>query len=350
MLALKNPGLNFLLALPLICISVISGASHTAEDPELTTKRFQALNRSTDESNVGVDFMRQGEGFKSAILVFLGVLSLSFLCGQSIKSSSQQRGEQYDAAAVIKLVMVRVLGQDGHPVSDLSKADFVLLDNGKNQAITEFEIHAMGVAGMEVRTSSGAQNLIEAAEGMNRRLFIYLDIQGSDVTGMDNAKNSAMYFIDTKLMPGDEVGIIGFSPTRGFFIQEYLTQDLQRIRRALEKTKDIEVKPSAGFISGAGDDSIPADARLSNRDRSAGITGNDADVVRSTYVFSSGSGAIPVPGSSKNHRRDFVPQMSDLAEALKYIPGNKSLIFFSGRNLGPVYRKLGQEALTRKRR
>lgn len=35
--------------------------------------------------------------------------------------------------------------------------------------------------------------------------------------------------------------------------------------------------------------------------------------------------------------------MSDLAEALKYIPGNKSLILFSSRNLGATATKLGKE-------
>jgi VWFA-related protein len=226
------------------------------------------------------------------------------------------------------------------------KEDFILYDNRKRMVVTEFEIHTLGELGMEVRSASQVSSLSEATKGMNRRFFIYLDIQGSDAMGMDNAKASSLHFLDTQLMPSDEVGIIGFSPTRGFFIQQYLTRDHNKIRAALKKAKDIEVKPSAGFLSGGLDDSVPAEARLSAKERTSGFTGNPEDTSVDRRVVTSLSPAIPVPGSSVNHRGDFVPQMSDLAEALKYVPGNKSLLFFSGRNLGPIYKKLGREFAT----
>ncbi|MCK4336673.1 MAG: VWA domain-containing protein, partial [Candidatus Aminicenantes bacterium] len=165
---------------------------------------------------------------------------------------------------------------------------------------------------------------------MNRRLLIFLDIQGSDITGMANAKEAALHFVDTQLRPGDEVGILGFSPTRGFLIQEYLTTDHEKIRKAIEKTKDIEVKPSPGFVSGAGgDDSV--------RDRSGSL------MIERSNVFVSEGASVSVPGSSKWHRWDFVSRMFDLSQALKYIPGNKSLIIFTARNLGPNASKLGKE-------
>lgn len=265
--------------------------------------------------------MRHVLKLHSIVIVLAGVLSVTLMFGQSEKDSQRQRTLQHDASAVIKLVTVRVLDQDGRPVIDLQKEDFILYDNGEKKVITEFEVHTLSEAGMEVRSSDQKIDLAEAVKGMNRRLFIFLDIQGSDVNGMANAKKAAVHFVDTQLRPGDEVGILGFSPMKGFFIQEYLTTDHKKIRRAIEKTRDIEVKPSEGFFSGGGGEST-------------------SEVLK---AFGLGSQSIWFPGSAIFHRRDFTPRISDLAQALRYIPGNKSLIFFTGRNLGPVATKLGKE-------
>ncbi len=275
--------------------------------------------------------------------VLAGVLSVSLIFGQSKKDPSQQKVPQHDAAAVIKLVAVRVLDQDGRPVTDLKKEDFILYDNGEKKIITEFEVHTLSEAGMEVRSSSQASELAKVVEGMNRRLFIFLDIQGSGPTGMANAKKAALHFVDTQLRPGDEVGILGFSYMTGFFIQEYLTTDYEKIRKAIEKTK--EIPPSGGSTSGSEltDNRVPVrsgDDETAGRAGSKREGGNTSEVMK---AFGYGSPAIYVPGTSMFQRRDFTPRMVDLAQAFKYIPGNKSIIFFTGRNLGPNAAKLGKE-------
>lgn len=283
--------------------------------------------------------MRPGRKIYSIMAILMGVLSVSLIFSQSKKDPSQQKVAQHDAAAVIKLVAVRVLGQDGRPVTDLKMEDFILYDNDEKKVITEFEVHTLSEAGMEIRSSGQASDLTEVEKGMNRRLFIFLDIQGSDVNGMANAKQAALHFVDSQLRPGDEVGILGFSPMRGFFIQEYLTTDHKMIRKAIEKTK--EIPPSAGFASGGElNDSVPVRERDSGRESSVDKGGENK--ARRT-IFRGGGNTIPIPGSSMFHRRDFTPRMFDLALALKYVPGNKSLIFFTGRNLGQVATKLGQE-------
>ena len=262
--------------------------------------------------------------------VLVGFLSISLVSGQS-KKTQEQRVLQHDAAVVIKLVTVRVLGQDGRPVTDLQREDFILYDNGEKKLITEFEVHTLSDAGMEVRSSGQASDLAEVEKGMNRRLFIFLDIQGSDVNGMANAKQAALHFVDSQLRPGDEVGILGFSPMRGFFIQEYLTTDHKKIRKAIKKTR--EILPSGGSVSGE---------ELNNNEQVRARGSGGENEARGT-VSRGGGNTIRIPGSSIFQRRDFTPRMFDLALALKYVPGNKSLIFFTGRNLGPVATKLGKE-------
>jgi hypothetical protein len=192
---------------------------------------------------------------KTAGLIIL--IYAPFLLARPERTLQKNKVPQHDAAAIIKLVTVRVLDREGRPVTGLKKEDFVLYDNGVKKAITEFEIHTLGAEGMEVLPSGDAAGPPEPMEGMNRKLFIFLDIQGSGVSGMANAKEAALHFVDAQLHPSDEVGILAFSPTRGFLIQEYLTTDHERIRNAISKTKDIESMPSPGFVSTAGgDDSV----------------------------------------------------------------------------------------------
>ncbi len=243
-------------------------------------------------------------------------LLLSFLFSRLEGDSLEQKVPQHDAAAIIKLVTVRVLDQEGRPVTHLKKEDFVLYDNGNKKVITEFEVHNLSEEGMKVRQSGEATDLAKSVESMNRRLLIFLDIQGSDPNGMANAKQAALHFVNTQLLPGDEVGILGFSPMRGVIIQEYFTTDHEKIREAIKKTRDIEIKPSPGETIETGESSLP---------------------------FGYGNTSIFVPGSGAGHRRDFVPRMFDLTQALKYIPGNKSLIIFTGRSLGPNASRLGKE-------
>lgn len=264
------------------------------------------------------------------------ILFLVLLAG-ALSASHLQKVPQHDAAAAVKLVTVRVLDRDGRPVTDLRKEDFILFDNGKKQTITEFEVHTISEEGMKVSSPDKAAELAETVEGMNRRIFIFLDIQGSDINGMANAKKAALHFVDTQLRPGDEVGILGFSRMTGFFIQEYLTTDHDKIRKAIEKAK--EVRPSEAFTSGGElDDSIRPRAGRSE-EVSSGAQQGSTD---SRPAWSSGSISVAVPSSRIFQRQDFVPRMVDLAEALKYIPGNKSLVLFTARNLGPTASSLGK--------
>jgi VWFA-related protein len=288
--------------------------------------------------------MKLKGGACTVAVCFASALFIITLFAQSKEGFQSQKVPQHDAAAIIKLVMVRVLDRGGRPVTDLKKEDFVLYDNGKKKIITEFEVHTLSEEGMKVLPSGEAADLARSVEGMNRRLFIFLDIQGSDVNGMANAKQAALHFVDTQLRAGDEVGILAFSPMRGFLIQEYLTKDHEQIRQAIKKTKDIEIKPSPPFVVGAGgDDSVRDRSEHPGTMRSGEGSGAAVSVSGRADVTGSEGASIGAPGSSMFHQRDFVPRMFDLTQALKYVPGNKSLIIFTARNLGPNASRLGKE-------
>jgi VWFA-related protein len=281
------------------------------------------------------------------------ILSLASLEAIGLQAGGQ-RIPRHDAAAIIKLVAVRVLDAAGRPVTGLRKEDFLLTDNGVRQIVTEFESYVLDEAGMTLVTSDAGAPV--RAPLLNRRLFIFLDLQANDEVGSQNAKAAALHFVDTQLRPGDEVAVVGFSPMRGFFIQEYLTTDLGKIRKAIERSR--ELRPSKGEIVNVGPDdaagrgSAPGAAeRHEIQTGAAGGASGSAKESGGARLSNKGGdvggfGAVNtsifMPGTSLHQRTDFVPRMFDLAKTLKYVPGNKSLVLFSGRDVGAAAKSLGQ--------
>ena len=73
-------------------------------------------------------------------IYFVIILLLSFIFFRLEGNSPEQKVPQHDAAAIIKLITVRVLDQDGQPVTGLKKEDFVLYDNGKKKSLPHSKI------------------------------------------------------------------------------------------------------------------------------------------------------------------------------------------------------------------
>jgi hypothetical protein len=89
----------------------------------------------------------------------LGIWGIAAAVSVLASASTQDRPSQdrvlRDAAAMVKLVPVRVLGKDGRPVTDLRKEDFALYEDGQRKTITEFEVHAQNEAGMTAAPEEG---------------------------------------------------------------------------------------------------------------------------------------------------------------------------------------------------
>lgn len=270
------------------------------------------------------------------------VLVLFAYPGPGQQDGKQQRPLRHDAAAIVKLVPVRVLGPDGRPVLDLRKEDFSLYEDGQLKTITEFEVHAMTDAGMMVMPEPprAAESAIRRGGAIVRKIFFFLDQQASDKAGKVKAKNAALRFLDTQVRPGDEVAVIGFYSMSGFYIREYLTSDMERIRRAINKSS--EAPPSPGEAVGQSDDSVDVGQDPSMpQNLVADLAVREASILTGpVQIF--GQSTVIAPGTAAFQRRDFLPQMQDLVEVFKTIPGNKSLVLFTARNLGPEAERLGK--------
>lgn len=278
--------------------------------------------------------MRSDRGVCLIAVVFAAVLFASFTYGQTKKESRKQQVLQEEAAAVVKLIPVRVLDADGRPIKGLKKEDFILYDNKELKIITEFEVYETGRLKGPIEKSDTALQP-KSLPQTNRKYFILLDIQGSDEVGMVNAKKAALEFVETKVNPGDEVCVCSFAPMTGLIIQQYLTSDLEKIKKGIDRAK--EVPPTPGFSSGRELDK-EEDMALAKR----GMATEEA------FTPWPADRAVSVQGLRAHARKnaDFRASMSELAKVIKYIPGSKNLVYFSSREPGKSVARLFAEANT----
>lgn len=276
-----------------------------------------------------------------AALAAAAALALAVQAGPSGQERAQERPLRHDAAAIVKLITVRVLGPDGRPIAGLRKEDFTLTDNGQPQKITEFEVHAMTEAGMTTmpdvplpRAAAG-----RAAEATSRKLFFFLDQQASDRAGKDKAKAVALDFLDKQVRPGDQVAVIGWYAMSGFYIREYLTTDMDRIRKAIDGVTEAPPSPGEPVGMGAPDNVEEGPEGVVARNVADLVAAKSATIVATPSL---GGSVVMAPGTAAFQRVDFVPRLAEIAEIFKTIPGHKSLIIFTARNMGPEAERLGR--------
>jgi VWFA-related protein len=276
-----------------------------------------------------------------------------------------QRVPRQDAAAVIKLVPVRALDSAGRPVRGLKKEDFVIYDNDEIKTITEFEAYVSGLPDM-----TAGEEAVEAMKlqpETQRKYFFVLDTQGSDLFGHRDAKKAVLEFAETRLKPGDEASVLTFGAMSGLVIKQYLTSDLEKIRQAIKRSLEIGAGGegggvAVGRVSGA-ELEEGQERALAERPESAGRgregAGEEGRLASGTGMvvpgrqssetpFGLGKIQVEVPGlgSAARNKADFDLSMAELAKAMRYVPGSKSVVYFSMRTPGKDVGRLFAESNT----
>jgi len=236
---------------------------------------------------------------------------------ESTQTQKSQKAFQYEVTVVLKLVQVFVTDKEGNPVTDLTKDDFILYDNDKFQKITDFEKHFLSRPKKPVAPEKKVEEVLEETQlppsrevptRMNRKFILLLDIDRNSVRGVTKSKNAALHFIDSQVQPDDEVGVFSYSFMTGLNVHEYLTTDHDKVRNAVKRIKGVP-GTEGGFSMDEGSsrfDSQPESSLTQQFIRS----GSPTDIVEKT--------------------NNFINNIKDLAKLLRYIPGYKNIIFFSG--------------------
>jgi len=272
----------------------------------------------------------------AVILSFICILLLSSFHFSSgiLQMEDDQETLQEEVTVTLKLIQVYVTDKEGNPVLDLEKSDFVLYDSGKLKTITDFEKHVLAKSDIEAEEKKAP----DSAFRTNRKFLILLDILQNDQVGIVQSKKAALHFINTQLQPGDEVGIISYTPLSGLNIHIYLTSNLDKIKKAIQNAKEIPISKE--------NDPYWYDLRQKEEQEARarrGFTPEAESLIKSW---------LGPPEKTKSLRDikknpiDQTREVTELAKALRYIPGIKHIMFFSGGGnpkLHKLFERLGME-------
>jgi VWFA-related protein len=216
---------------------------------------------------------------------------------------------QHQVTVTLKLIQVFVADPAGKPAMDLEKSDFVLYDNGKLQAITDFEKHVLALpvaARAEAAPAAPAPTASGETSTLLARKFIFLlDYQRNDLEGIQKAKTGMLEFIDTKTQPRDELALYSFSASGGLRLHEDLTADRAKVRAAVEKLRDVP------GITPVGMESVSPDHEAIGMD------------LINARIFGGAS------GSSGPAARNLFAEVEAWAKVLRTVPGEKNIILYS---------------------
>lgn len=171
---------------------------------------------------------------RSLLLSLVGIALWSCpLIGQKNQQQPAQGDSSYQLKLQSNLVLVRVVVRDakGDPIRGLTKEDFRLLDQGKEQSITQFdEEPGTNPSATPVAAAASAGSASAAAPPVSGPRFIALyfdDLNSSDADLMQ-ARDAAEQYLATSLQPNDRVAI--FTAEK---ILSNFTADPRQIQQAL---------------------------------------------------------------------------------------------------------------------
>lgn len=235
----------------------------------------------------------------------------------------KQRAEGQEVTVTLKLVQIYVTDKKDNPITDLKKSDFALYDNGKLQKIADFERHILPLPSSKTETQQ-IKTELPPSKMLSRKFFLFFDFAFNNIGGIAMAKKASLHFIDTQIIPTDEVGVLSYSTNKGLVLHEHLTTDHEKIREVLQKVGSREALGRAGRLLDAIENDISRGGETAGGPFAAAAAGLEGQRQQVKEAFERTGGL-----ELKYQARHFPAAIKDLAEALRYIPGYKHIIFFS---------------------
>lgn len=253
------------------------------------------------------------------LLFFFLILSSANITKSEPFQARKDQELQHEVAVTLKLIQVYVTDKDGNPVTNLKKSDFVVYDNKKLQKITDFEQYKLGSPTEKPHPQPELEDIEPSAplnEFIGRKFFLFFDLANNNTKGFMKAQQAALHFIDTQLQPSDEVSILSFSVLKGLTLHEYFTKDRQAIRNVV---KQVATQGQVGRVDNFEAilwRELSGEAPLDASQASPPIMnlGNPDSISPMTRLGRS---------AHKNIIKRMILKLTDLAKAVRYIPGEK---------------------------
>jgi VWFA-related protein len=263
-------------------------------------------------------------GIAGRVCLALLVASLGAgIAADGAEASRTANGSQaelrHETGITIKLIQVFVTGKDKKPVADLAAEEFEITDNGRPVPVYHLERHFA-----EVREKPGATPL--PAARLSRKYFLLFDFAFVHPRGAVKAKEAAVHFLESLLLPADEVALLSYSGARGLTLHEYLTTDHAKVLavvngfgagRAMgraERVTDYFYAGASDVDAGRAAD-LPPEEQFFKRQVDLRAAWATDEIRRLAYI---------------DQARQFILTLRNLAKSLRYVSGPKTVILFSG--------------------
>ena len=265
--------------------------------------------------------MKKILSFFGAALIFLPGLTHYSFPALAQEAAKGPPALQYEVAVTLKLIQVYVTDKKGHPVRDLTMGDFAVTDDGRPIALTEFEKHDMDAPGEMSAPAAGAGSGSVAAipapepRRLGRKFFLFFDFTYNSQRGILKSREAALHFLDSEIRPDDEIALISSSMIKGVSVHKYLTTDHRKIRDAVAA---VSGRTAAGRAE----------------DIEQEYWGTPAETFPMLEEIPSLLDLNPAifnwrRQEAKDIVENYLRSMTDLAKALRLVPGQKHFIFFS---------------------
>ncbi len=267
----------------------------------------------------------------SVLIFMLGILTHAAFgrpsAGQAEGSGREKQEKvilpvQYDVNVILKLVQVSVVDKKGNPVRDLTKDDFVVYDNGKAVALSDFEKHTLGSLPIEADEKPAVVQptvpTAPAAPKLNRKFFFFFDFAFNNERGVVKAREAALDFLDKSVAPEDEIAVLTYSMIRGLRVQEYLTRDHGKARKVIDNITRKDVAGRAEEIETRYWESVIESEAEAESKTSENFISNGGNIA---YSWERQEG--------KRVAEFFIQRLTGLAQSLRQVQGTKYFLLFS---------------------
>ena len=197
-------------------------------------------------------------------------LLITFLAMAAVMAA-QNDAPTFKSSSTLVVVDVTIRDKAGHEIANLTKDDFVLLEDGKPQTIAVFEFQRLNGGTAPVATPAAPsitaalparQNIITTAGPgkvvyRDRRLLtLFFDFSSLSIPDQTLAQQAAEKFVREKMLPGDLVSILSFGTA--LKVNQDFTDDKDRLLQVIRGFRIGAASELAG-VGGTGDTSSGED-------------------------------------------------------------------------------------------
>jgi VWFA-related protein len=289
----------------------------------------------------------------------------TFLAAVSLAAQQQQPSPvpgTFRSTIALVPVDIRVLDRDGKPVTDLTQADFTIVEDGVRQEIRHFSKHALVPEETTAITEIRDAGPVAGLAPQRKRTFLIVLGRGR-LEGPSKGINATIRFVRERLLPQDVAAVLAYNRATDF------STDRAQLVAMLERFRDghheVEARLAHGSGSGLaglfGGNTIPDQVqaridgifaapgglgfrtvppgRVTDRGRIAQDYRRGVDIRLNTDVAASGERLPEFDTSLDEYLLNHSQTMTDLEniytgiEYLRYLEGEKHLVFITERGL-----------------